>query len=134
MRNHKFFLLLIVGYYGCAAAGEQLDRVGNKKLPDGAVLMCGQHVVGKSMHIDWQAFGLNEDIDKTRQFYQAQFGQPPARDDAQGYAWTFKHTNSELIYSVQYSSTAGPWSNCSAQPFKFKTIVLISNGIWVDPP
>lgn len=89
MRTCRFFLPLIIVYYGCATAAEQSDRVGSKKLPDEAVLMCGEHVVGdargRSMHIDWQAFGLNENIEKTAQFYEAQLGQPPARDDAGRY-------------------------------------------------
>ena len=136
MRTHRFLLPLIIAYYGCVAAAEQSDSIGSKTLPAEAVLMCGEHVVGdasgKSMHIDWQAFGLNEDIENIAQFYQAQLGQPPARDDAGRYTWGFKGVYSELIYSVQPSSTAGPWSGCSTQPSRFKTIVLISNGIWAQ--
>jgi len=138
MRTYRFFLPLFIAYCGCAAAAEQLDRIGSKKLPDEAVLMCGEHVIGdasgKSMHIEWQAFGLNEDSEKTAQFYQAQFGQPPARDDAGRYSWRFKGEYSELIYSVQLSSSAGPWSGCSNRPSRFKAIVLISNGIWAKKP
>lgn len=134
MTSYRFFLLLLIAYCGWAAAVEQSDRIGSKKLPDEAVLICGEHVVGdragKSMHIDWQAFGLHEDIDKTVQFYQAQFGQPPARDDVARYTWRFKAEYNELIYSVQPSSSTGPWSRCLNELSKFKTIVLISNGIW----
>jgi len=72
----------------------------------------------------------NEDIDKTAQFYQAQFDQPPVRDDTGRYVWRFKGENSELIYSVRLSSSTGPWSGCSDQPINFKTIVMISNGFW----
>jgi hypothetical protein len=138
MGRYRFFLALLIAYYGCAAAAEQSDRIGSKRLPDGAVLMCAEHVngdaSGKSMHIMWQAFGLNETIDKTAQFYQAKFGQPPSRDDAGRYIWKFKDVYSELIYSVQPSLSAGPWSGCSNQPSKFKTVVLISNGTWAKEP
>ncbi|WP_143068027.1 hypothetical protein [Duganella sp. CF517] len=62
--NTKLLLLSIVAYMGCASAVKSSDRVGNKELPAGAVLMCDEHVVGeasgKPVHIDWQAFGLNE--------------------------------------------------------------------------
>jgi len=94
--------------------------------------MCKGRVYGDaqtSMHINWEAYGLNEGINKTTQFYQAQFGQVPTREDAGRYTWKFKGEYGELIYSVQLSSSAGPWSECSNQPSKFKTIVLISNGI-----
>jgi hypothetical protein len=138
MRTYRFFLSLIIACYGCAAAAEQSGMIGSKKLPDEAVLMCGERVYGdasgKSMHVNWQAFGLIEDIDKTAQFYQAQFGQPPVRDNAGRYIWRFKSVYSELIYSVQPSSSAGPWSGCSTLPSRFKTIVLISNGIWAKEP
>jgi hypothetical protein len=133
MKTHRFLLALFIAYCGCATAAEQSDRIGDKKLPDEAVLMCGERVIGnassKSIEIDWQAFGLNEDIDKTAQFYRAQFGQLPSRDAAGRYIWRFKNDYSERIYSVQLSSSAGPWSGCSNQPSRFKTIVLVSNGI-----
>ena len=126
MRTYRFFLSLIIAYYGCAAAAEQSDRIGSKRLPDKAVQMCGEHVAGdasgKSIHIDWQAFGLNEDIETAARFYEAQFGQPPARDDAGRYTWTFRDVYSELIYSVQLSSTPGPWSGCSTEPSQFNAI------------
>lgn len=138
MRTHRFLFALLIAYSGWATAAEQSDRIGGKKLPGETVLMCGERVIGdassKSMHIDWQAFGLNEDIDKTAQFYQAQFGQLPSRDAAGRYIWRFKSEYSELIYSVQLSSSAGPWSGCSNQPSRFKTIVLVSNGIWAKAP
>ena len=134
--NKKLLLLLVISHVGCALAAEKWDRVGNKELPADAVLMCGEHVVGESsgkpVHIDWQAFGLNEGTGKIVQFYQSQFGVAPATDsDAQGYTWTFKSEFSELQYSVKTPSAAGPWSGCSKQPANFKAVVLISNAIWV---
>ncbi|UVW29556.1 hypothetical protein [Massilia sp. H6] len=138
MQPYRIFLTLIFAGYGCAAAAEQSDSVGSTKLPAGAVLMCGEHVVGdasaKPIHIDWQAFGLHEDMDKVAQFYQVQFGQPTARDDIGRYTWRSKGAHSELIYAVQPSSTAGPWSGCSTDSSRFKTIVLISKGIWATKP
>ncbi|MYM97822.1 hypothetical protein [Duganella vulcania] len=134
--NKKLLLLLVISHIGCALAAEKLDRVGNKELPPDAVLICDDHVVGESsgkpMHIDWQAFGLDEGTDKTVQFYQSQFGVAPATDnDAQGYTWIFKSEYSELQYSVKTPSAAGPWSGCSKPPAHFKAIVLISNAIRV---
>lgn len=96
--------------------------------------MCDEHVVGQSsgkpVHIDWQAFGLNEEPDKTKEFYQAQFGRSPDLDDAQSSTWTFKGEQNELRYSVKTRSASGPWSGCSRQPTEFKAIILISNLIW----
>lgn len=86
------------------------------------------------MHIDWQAFGLKDDIDKIAQFYQAQFGQPPARDETGRYTWRFKGMYSELVYSLHPSSAIGPWSGCSSQPSDFKNIVLISNATSAKEP
>lgn len=133
--NTKLLLLSIVANIGCASAVESSDRVGNKELPAGAVLMCDEHVVGeasgKPVHIDWQAFGLNEETNKTVQFYQSQFGQPPATSsDAQSYTWTFKGEYNELQYSVRTPSADWPWSGCVTQPAKFKAVILISNAIW----
>jgi len=135
--NKILLLLLVIFHIGCASAAEKLDRVGSKELPTGAVLMCDEHVVGeasgKPVHIDWQAFGLNEEIDKAIQFYQSQFRQPPtSNSDAQSYTWTFKGEYNELQYSVKTPSATGPWSGCSKQPTNFKAVVLISNAIWVN--
>lgn len=134
--NKKLLLLSIAAYIGCASAAESLDRVGNKKLPAGAVLICDEHVIGdasgKPVHIDWQAFGLNEEAGKTVQFYQSLFGEPPAiSSDAQSYTWAFKDGFNELKYSVKTPTADGPWSGCTKQPTHFKTIVLISNAIMV---
>jgi len=134
MKTCSIVLSLLIAYCGWAAAAEQSDGIGSKKLPHDAVLICKEHVnggaSGKSMHIVWQAFGLNEDIDKTAQFYQAQFGQPPVRDDIGRNVWRFKGEYSELIYSLQLSTSTGPWSGCSDKPINFKTILMISNGFW----
>jgi hypothetical protein len=134
--NKKLLLLFVIFYIGCASAAEKFDRVGNKELPADAVLICDEHVVGESsgepVHIDWQAFGLDEGTGEIVQFYQSQFGVPPtSKNEAQGYTWTFKGEFSELQYSVKTSSAAGPWSGCSNQPANFKAVVLISNAIWV---
>lgn len=134
--NKNLIVLLIAAYIGCTSAAESGDRVGNKELPAGAVLMCDEHVVGeasgKPVHIDWQAFGLGEDAGRTVRFYQSLFGQPPvANSDAQSYTWTFKGEFNELKYSVETQKVDGPWSGCAKQPTNFKTIVLISNAIWV---
>lgn len=134
--NKILLLLSVVAYIGCASANESSDRVGNKELPAGAVLMCDEHVVGESsgkpVHIDWQAFGLNEEIEKIVQFYQSLFGHPPAiNSDAQNYNWTFKGEYNELKYSVANPSAGGPWSGCAKQPASFKAVVIISNALWV---
>jgi hypothetical protein len=138
MRTYKFLLSLLIVYGACATAAEQSDRIGSKKLPVEAVRVCKERVYGdaahRSIHINWEAYGLNEDTDKTAHFYQAQFGHPPAEDEGGRYTWRFKGEYSELIYSVQPSSSEGPWSACSNQPRKFKTTVLISNRIWTKEP
>ncbi|MCC2956528.1 hypothetical protein LK542_12980 [Massilia sp. IC2-477] len=131
--NSKNLLLLGAVCLGCTAAAAESDSVGNKKLPAGAVLMCRQHVHGasdKPMHIDWQAFGLNEDRERIKHFYQAQFGQPPTREDAQSYTWIFEGKQNELHYSVRTPSANGPWAACSIQATNFEVIVLISNASW----
>lgn len=135
--NKKLLLLSIVAYIECASAAGSSDGIGNKELPAGAVLMCGEHVVGeasgKPVHIDWQAFGLNEEAEGTVQFYQSQFGRPPATNsDGQSYTWTIKGEYNELQYSVKTPRAGGPWSGCAKQPTDFKAIVLISNAIWVN--
>jgi hypothetical protein len=134
--NKKPLFFLIAVHIGFASANESSDRVGNKELPAGAVLICDEHVVGeasgKPVHIDWQAYGLNDETGKTVQFYQSQFGHPPVTDaDGQSHTWTFKSEYHELQYSVKTSSAAGPWSGCVKQPASFKSVVLISNAIWV---
>ena len=133
----NLFLLLAVAHIGYTMAAEESDSVGNKKLPTGAVLMCSEHIAGeasgKPVHIVWQAFGLDEEISKTVQFYQAQFRQPPAIADAQSYTWIFNGEHDELHYSVEIPSAAGPWSGCKIQPANFKAIILISNAIWTGP-
>jgi len=98
--------------------------------------MCDENVVGdssgKPVHIDWQAFGLNEEIEKIVKFYQFQFGQPPATSsDTQSYTWTFKGESNVLKYSVETPSADGPWSGCAKQPASFKAVVFISNALWV---
>jgi hypothetical protein len=135
--NKTLLLLSIVTGIGCASAAEGSDRVGNMQLPAGAVLMCDEHVIGeasgKPVHIDWQAFGLNEETGKSVQFYQSQFGQPPATSsDAQSFTWTFEGEYNELQYSVKTPTADGPWSGCAKQPTNFKAVVLISNAIWVN--
>ncbi|WP_256080449.1 hypothetical protein [Massilia sp. YIM B04103] len=134
--NRILIVVLLVAHAGCAWGAEKLDRVGNKKLPVGAILMCDEHVVGeasgKPVHIDWQAFGFDEGTDKVVQFYQSQFGLSPVKgSDAQGYTWTFKGEYNELQYAVQSPSATGPWSGCSIQPTAFQAVILISNAIWI---
>lgn len=131
----KMLLLLVLAYLGRASAAESTDRVGNKELPFGAVLLCSEHVVGESsgkpMHIDWQAFGLDDEMEKTVQFYQSLFGQPPATEgDGQSYIWTFKGEYNELHYAVKTPTADGPWSQCPKHA-DFKSVILISNAIWV---
>ena len=133
--NKNLLLLSVVICIECASAAESSDRVGNKPLPAGAVLICDEHVIGeasgKAVHIDWQAFGLSEDASETVQFYQSKFGQAPAaHSDGQSYTWTFKGEYNELQYSVKTPSAGGPWSGCAKQPTDFKAVVLISNAIW----
>ncbi len=138
MKKYRFFFPLIVAYCGCATAAEQSDKIGSTKLPENAVLMYAQHVVGdasgNAMHIEWQAFGFNDDIDNIVQFYQEQFSQPPAREDTGRYVWRFKKALGELVYSLQPSLAAGPWSKCSLRPPGFENILLISNATSAKEP
>ena len=132
--NKKLLLLLMVAHIGFASAADGFDRIGNKELPAGAVLICEEHIVGeassKPVHIDWQAFGLRAETGKIAQFYQTQFGRPSVtNDDAQNHTWTFKGEYNELKYSVRAASDDGPWSGCAKQLGSFKAVVLISNKI-----
>jgi hypothetical protein len=134
--NRKLLFLLLTAHVGFASATEKTDNVGNKPLPAGAVLMCGEHIIGQSpdkpVHISWQAFGLHDETVKTVQFYQTQFGRPPAPvTSAQSYTWKFTGEQNELHYSVQTPSTDGPWSGCAIKPANFKTVILISNATFV---
>jgi hypothetical protein len=131
MKN-KFFFLLVTALSGCILADEKLDRVGNMKLPAGAVLICHENIdgeaSGKPVHIDWQAFGLIEKPEKTVEFYLARFHRPPVFDSAaQSYTWTLKSEYGEIHYSVNVPSAAGPWSGCSIKTTKFRSVVFISN-------
>lgn len=132
--NKNLLSIMLAAHVGAALAAEELDGVGNKRLPSGAVLMCEEHVVaeasGKPVHIGWQAYGLNSGTEKAAQFYASQFALPPTQGhDAHSYTWTFKGKYSELRYSVQSPSVAGPWSGCAIQPSGFQSIILISNAI-----
>jgi len=132
--NKKLFLLLVAVHISCIAIAETLDRVGGKEIPPSAVLMCDEHVIGepsgKPLHIDWQAFGVNEGVSEVVQFYQSQFRRPPVLEsNGQSYTWTIKGEDNVLKYSVKPPSAAGPWTGCLMPPSNFRAVVLISKAI-----
>lgn len=132
--NKKLLLLLVAAHMSSVSAAETLDRIGGKEIPLGAVLMCDEHLVGeasgKPLHIDWQAFGVNEGIGEVVQFYQSQFRRPPVLEsDGQSYSWTIKGDDNVVRYSVKTPSAAVAWTGCSTPPTNFKAVVLISNAI-----